>query len=63
MCFLFNVSRSSYYEYLRMKVGKRTSWNQCLLEEIRACFVESKQTYGSPRISNYLRKKEFKHRK
>lgn len=57
MCFLFNVSRSSYYEYLRMKVGKRTSWNQCLLEEIRACFVESKQTYGSPRISNYLRKK------
>ena len=57
MCNLLMVSRSSFYEFTRNKTNKRKLRNQHLLKEIKFSFKESKQTYGSPRITSCLRDK------
>lgn len=56
MCSLFKISRSSYYLFKQDKLSKRQIWNHYVLKEIRNIYINSKSTYGSPRIANELNK-------
>lgn len=55
MCKVLEVSRSSYYKRIKRENGKRATENKGLLERIREVFKESKESYGSPRITAELR--------
>ena len=60
MCKLLNVSKSCYYEHLKEKSTARIDKSEYLVKEIIACFKNSKQTYGSPRITSCLQDKGIK---
>jgi putative transposase len=47
---MFNISRSSYYQFIQGEPTKRSLENERLLEKIKAIHKKSRQTYGSPRI-------------
>jgi putative transposase len=51
MCKVFNLHRTSYYSWLKRKPSSRDLYNRDLSEEIRGIYRESKNTYGSPRIT------------
>ncbi len=53
MCRVLGVSRSGYYSHKRYK-SKREQENELLLEQIRKIHKKSRQTYGSPRITDEL---------
>jgi putative transposase len=55
MCHVLGVSRSGYYAWQRCPVGPREQANRELLEHIRRFHRESRETYGSPRITYDLR--------
>jgi putative transposase len=50
MCGVLGVSRSGYYSWLRRPVSQRVQANAALLERIQAVHLQSRQTYGAPRI-------------
>jgi putative transposase len=56
LCEALLVSRSGYYDWLRRRhqPGARQRENGLLRQRIRAAFAESRQTYGSPRLSRAL---------
>jgi transposase InsO family protein len=56
MCKVLEVSRSSYYKWLKGDISKRKLENQLLTDAIKKVFAESKQTYGSPRIVKELKR-------
>lgn len=56
MCKVLEISRSSYYKRKNREKGKRAKENKGLLEEIRKIFSESKERYGSPRITAELKR-------
>ncbi|MEN6523379.1 MAG: IS3 family transposase [Anaerolineaceae bacterium] len=56
MCRVLNVARSGYYAWCQRPTSQREQANQRLLEQIRAAYKTSRQTYGSPRIHAYLRR-------
>lgn len=60
MCNLLEINRSSYYKRKKTKEKKRYKENQILLRMIKKIFEESKQRYGSPRITAELRKRGIK---
>lgn len=64
LCEALMVSRSGYYDWLRrqQKPGPRQRENRQLRERIRSIFVESRRTYGSPRIAWVLRGKASRNR-
>ena len=53
---MLEVSRSSYYKRSVRIKGKRFTENKRLVEKIREVFEESKERYGSPRITAELRR-------
>ena len=53
-CGLFEVSKSAYYERRNGAPSKRDVSDAELLEQIKAIHVESKGTYGAPRIHKEL---------
>jgi len=55
MCDALNVSVSGYYAYHKRDKSHQHQENQRLLVEIRIVFKKSRETYGSPRITAYLR--------
>ena len=55
MCKILNISRSSYYQWLKRKISSRNKENQKLLELIRDIHESSHGIYGSPRIHAELR--------
>lgn len=55
MCRVLRVSRSGYYGWRNRGPSGRTLRHQRLLPEIRRVFVDSRQTYGSPRVFKALR--------
>ncbi|MCF7567239.1 hypothetical protein L3X37_02515 [Sabulilitoribacter arenilitoris] len=57
MCKVLQVSRSAYYNWFNGKPSKRTLENEQLLKAIKKEFDLSKQTYGSPKITEALQKK------
>jgi putative transposase len=50
MCRVLKVARSGYYAWRRREAGARVIWRQRVLVEIRRAFLESRRTYGSPRV-------------
>jgi len=59
MCKVLNVSRSGYYSWLKKKPSKREVENQEILNQIRQVHLESRKTYGSPRITAELRSRDI----
>jgi transposase InsO family protein len=56
MCKVLSVSRSGYYNWLTRKSSKRSLENRILTEQIKRIHLESKQRYGSPKITQVLNK-------
>lgn len=55
MCRALQVSRSGYYDWRNRGMSKRERSNKALLEKIKRAFEDSKETYGSPRVTIELR--------
>lgn len=60
MCKWLGVSRSGYYKWLNRTETEREKNRARLIERILAIFVESRETYGSPRIYEQLRAEGWK---
>lgn len=56
MCRVLGVQRSGFYAYLRNPISTRDKENQELLIKIKEEYENSKQIYGSPRITAMLHK-------
>jgi putative transposase len=63
LCANLEVSPSGYYDWQKRGAtpGARALENQTLTKEIEAIHLESRQTYGSPRIVDALRKQGRRH--
>lgn len=57
MCKVLEIPRSSYYKRRNNRLSKRALENKKIKGEIRRIFLESKERYGSPRITEELRRK------
>ena len=59
LCLHLEVSPSGYYAWQKRLVcpGPRTAEDRALTREIDQIHAQSRQTYGSPRVQNELRKK------
>lgn len=55
MSTLFELSRSSYYQFVHATLSRRAQEDERLLIKIKTIHQASRQTYGSPRISAELR--------
>ena len=56
MCRVLGVSSSGFYDWIKRKSSSRDMENRGLLEQIEKSFLQSRQTYGSPRVTMDLRK-------
>ena len=54
MCRILQISRSSYYEWLKRNESRHASKDRELKEKIRAIFKKYKKRFGSPRIHGEL---------
>jgi len=54
MCHALQVSRSGYFASRRRPVSRRAIRNQHLAEKISTIYLQSRRTYGSPRIHREL---------
>ena len=63
LCEHLEVSPSGYYDWLNRRTtpGPRALANQTLAQQIKAIHAQSRQTYGSPRIVDELRKQGYRH--
>lgn len=59
LCQITGVSPSGYYQWLRTPSSAREEANAILLTQIKAEFQESRETYGSPRITRALQRKNI----
>jgi len=59
MCSLLKVSRSVFYNYCSKRESNRSKFDKVILEQIRQIHIDSRQTYGSPRISSVLHDKGY----
>ena len=57
MCHVLGVKRSGYYAWKKRPLSARTHASAELLEEIREAFEVCRKVYGSPRITQYLKRK------
>ncbi len=55
MCRVLNVSRSSYYRWLKDPVGKRKRKSMKLSREIKDAYFNAKGRNGCPRLVGDLR--------
>lgn len=63
MAKLFNISRSSYYNWLTRRPSNRALKNKLLLEKIHKIFDHSKKIYGAIKITQELSKNSEHHNK
>jgi transposase InsO family protein len=63
LCANLEVSPSGYYDWLKRRTtpGPRARQNQALAKKIEAIHAQSRETYGSPRIVDALRKQGARH--
>jgi transposase InsO family protein len=59
MCSIFQVSRSSFYDWCHYNPSDHDKENRMLLFEIRRIHEQSKASYGSPRITDELKSRGF----
>jgi transposase InsO family protein len=57
MCLALGVSRSGLYDHTQKPQGERRQEDEQLAEQIALIFLESRQTYGSRRIQQMLRRR------
>ena len=55
MCKVFKISKSSYYQWLKMGSSNRRQENEKLLVKIEKVYKMSNKSYGSPRIYQELK--------
>ena len=55
MCYFYGVSKSGYYAWRQRQPSTRELENNALLKEIKRYHRQSKETYGSPRITAKLK--------
>ena len=60
MCRVIGASRSGYYRWRKQPQSKRRKENEKILMEIKESHINSRRTYGSPRITDELRSKGIK---
>jgi transposase InsO family protein len=60
MCDILEVSRSGYYDWVDRPQSPQAQRRAALAVQVRAAFEESRQTYGSPRITCELAEDGFK---
>jgi len=56
MCRVLDVSTSGYYAWLHRKPSKRSQRKEALTAKVKAVHDASRSTYGSPRVTEKLRK-------
>lgn len=56
MCKILQIPRSTYYDKQNRPISARAKSNEDLKEQILKIYVESKQRYGSPKITKILNK-------
>ena len=63
LCQVLDVSPSGYYDWQnrRQTPSARARQNQSLSQQIKTIHAKSRQTYGSPRVTDQLRKDGHKH--
>jgi putative transposase len=63
LCLHLEVSPSGYYAWQQRRAcpGPRAAQDQALAREIKRIHAQSRQTYGSPRVEDELRKKGRRH--
>jgi transposase InsO family protein len=59
LCRLLEVYPSGYYQWRHRTPGPRARANQKLLPHVQAVFAQSRQTYGSPRITRQLQRQNI----
>lgn len=59
MCKAFKISRSGYYAWLHSKPSKRSIENKEITHQITLIHEDSRETYGSPRITKALIAKDI----
>ena len=57
MCRVYGVTRAGYYAWRSRERSGRERQNEALADQIRAVHLESRGTYGSPRVHQALRRK------
>ena len=57
MCGLYGVSASGFYAWRERPKSRRAEEDERLVGEIREAHVESRQTYGSPRVHEALQRR------
>jgi putative transposase len=55
LCRILGVSRSGYYAWGRREPGRQAQTDAQMMVAVRRIFTESRQTYGSPRVTAALR--------
>lgn len=56
LCELFEVTRSGYYAWSRGRESARELANQVMAEQIKQVFEAKRQRYGSPRVTEELKR-------
>jgi len=59
LCAVLAVSRSGFYHWRTRPPSARQKANERLLQDIKGAFADSRQTYGSPRITRQLRRQKI----
>ncbi|KTC89205.1 IS3 family transposase [Legionella drozanskii] len=63
LCQVLGVSPSAYYSWLKKIPSKRCQDDRLLMSSIKTHFMESRQTYGVPRLQQLLRQLGSRHGK
>jgi transposase InsO family protein len=56
MCALYEVSASGFYAWRSRPVSERAIEDERVVQKIRAAHTKSRETYGSPRVHEALRR-------
>jgi transposase InsO family protein len=59
MCSVLQISRSGFYAWLKREPSKRSRENKELVKQIKMIYNQSKHTYGSPRITEELNRRNY----
>jgi putative transposase len=59
LCQTLEVARSGYYQWRQRPLSRRMRQNQELLAHLQEAFAQSRQTYGSPRLTRLLQRQHI----
>jgi len=60
MCKVLQISSGSYYRWKKQEITSRLQRKNAIQEQITSIYFESKQRYGSPRITLELQSLGYK---